>query len=139
MVAAELAMRLENLKRQMGFDTEDKLDRMLSYSGKTRESLIQEWKPSAERSITTRLAIEKLLEEGKYECSDADLEAEYARQAAESSLSIDEVKAEYEKRGSMDYLRERIKEDKLMADIRAAAKITNGAKVAYVDLLKDSE
>jgi trigger factor len=139
MVAAELAMRLENLKRQMGFDTEDKLDRMLSYSGKTRESLIQEWKPSAERSITTRLAIEKLLEEGKYECSDADLEAEYARQAAESSLSIDEVKAEYEKRGSMDYLRERIKEDKLMADILAAAKITNGAKVAYVDLLKDSE
>jgi trigger factor len=139
MVAAELAMRLENLKRQMGFDTDDKLDRMLSYSGKTKASLIHEWKPSAEKSITTRLAIEKLLEEGKYECTDADLEAEYARQAAESSLSIDEVKAEYEKRGSMDYLRDRIKEDKLMADILAAAKVTMGAKLTYVDLLKDSE
>ena len=112
---------------------------MLSYSGKTRESLIEDWKPSAEKSITTRLAIEKRLEDGKYECSDADLEAEYARQAAESTLSVDEIKAEYEKRGSLDYLRDRIKEDKLMADILAAATIKTGAKMAYVDLFKDSE
>ena len=139
MVAAELAMRFENLKRQMGIDTEDKLDRILSYSGKTRDGLIEEWKPSAEKSITTRLAIEKLVEEGKYECTEAELEAEFARQAGESSLSVDEVKAEYEKRGSMDYLRDRIKEDKLMADILAAAKIKKGPKSAFVDLLKDSE
>jgi trigger factor len=139
MIAAELAMRLENLKRQMGIDTEDKLDRILSYSGKTRSSLIEEWKPSAEKSITTRLAIEKLVEEGKYECSEADLEAEFARQAAESSLSVDEVKAEYEKRGSMDYLRDRIKEDKLMAALLASASVKKGAKVSFVDLLKDSE
>jgi len=65
MVAAELAMRLQNLKRQMGIDTEDQLDRILSYSGKTRSSLVDEWKPNAEKSITTRLAIEKLVEEGK--------------------------------------------------------------------------
>jgi trigger factor len=139
MVAAELAMRLENLKRQMGVDTEEKLDRILSYSGKTRASLVDEWKPSAERSITTRLAIEKLVQEGKYECSESDLAAEYSRQAAESSLSIDEVKAEYEKRGSLDYLRDRIKEDKLMADLLAAARVKTGPNMAFVDLLKDSE
>jgi trigger factor len=139
MIAAELAMRLENLKRQMGVDTDDKLDRILSYSGKTRASLVEDWKPSAERSITTRLAIEKLVEDGKYECADTELEAEFARQAAESSLSIEEVKAEYEKRGSLDYLRERIKEDKLMADLLAAADVKKGPKLAFVDLLKDSE
>jgi len=49
------------------------------------------------------------------------------------------VKAEYEKRGSMDYLRDRIKEDKLMAEILAAAKVKKGARLAFVDLLKDSE
>ncbi len=139
MVAAELAMRLENLKRQMGIDTEDKLERILAYSGKTREALVEEWKPSAERAITTRLALERLAEDGKYECSEAELEAEFSRQAAESSLSVDEVKAEYEKRGSMDYLRDRIKEDKLMADLLAAAKLKKGDKVSFVDLLKDSE
>ena len=139
MVAAELAMRLENLKRQMGIDNEEKLERLLSYSGKTKAALIEEWKPSAEKAITTRLAIEKLVEEGKYECSEADLEAEFARQASEASLSVDEVKAEYEKRGSMDYLRDRIKEDKLMAALLAAATVKKGDKVSFVDLLKDSE
>jgi trigger factor len=139
MVAAELAMRLENLKRQTGVDTDERLDRILSYSGKTRASLLEEWKPSAEKAITTRLAIEKLLEEGKYECSDADVEAEFARQAAESGLSVDEIKAEYEKRGSMDYLRDRIKEDKLMADLLSAAKVKQGPKKSFMDLFKDSE
>jgi len=49
------------------------------------------------------------------------------------------VKAEYEKSGSLDYLRDRIKEDKLMADLSAAARIKTGPKMAFVDLLKDSE
>jgi len=139
MIAAELAMRMESLKRQMGIDDDEKLDRFLSYSGKTRANLVEEWKPSAEKSITTRLALEKLAEEGKYECADADIEAEFARQASETSLSVDEIKAEYEKRGSMEYLRDRIKEDKLMAAILAEAKVKKGKKISFVDMLKDSE
>jgi trigger factor len=139
MVAAELAMRLENLKRQMGADTDEKLDLFLSFSGKTRVSIIEEWKPSAVKAITTRLTLEKLTEDGKYVCTEADLETEFVRQATESSLSVDEVKAEYEKHGSMDYLRDRIKEDKFMADLLASAKVVKGDKIAFVDLLKDSE
>jgi trigger factor len=139
MVDAELGMRLENLKRQMGIDADDKLDRLLSFSGKTRSSLAEEWRPSAEKAIATRLVLEKLVEEGKYECSDADLETEYARQAAEAALSIDEVKAEYEKRGQLDYLRDRIKEDKLMLALLAAAEVREGAQLAFVDLFKDNE
>jgi trigger factor len=139
MVEAELGMRLENLKRQMGIDSDDKLDRILSFSGKTRASLVEEWKPSAEKAIATRLALEKLVEEGKYECSEAELEAELAKQAAEASMSLDEVKAEYEKRGSLEYLRDRIKEDKLMNAILAEAALAQGKKLSFMDLFKDNE
>jgi trigger factor len=139
MVAAELAMRMESLKRQMGIDDEGKLDRFLSYSGKTRSALIEEWKPSAEKAITTRLALEKLTEAGGYECTEADIEAEFARQASETSYSVDEIKAEYEKRGQMDYLHDRIKEDKLMAAMLAEAKVKKGTKISFVDMLKESE
>lgn len=139
MVDAELGMRLEGMKRQMGLDSDDKLDRILSFSGKTRASLVEEWRPSAEKAITTRLVLEKLTEEGKYECSDADLEAELSKQAGEASMSLDEVKAEYEKRGSLDYLRDRIKEDKLMNAILAEATVEKGKKQAFVDLFKDNE
>jgi len=139
MVNAELGMRWENLKQQMGLDSDEKLDRILSFSGKTRVDLINDWKPNAEKAIATRLILEKLTEEGKYECSDADLDAEWKRMSEESGLSIDEIKAEYEKRGSLEYLKDRVKEDKLLAEILAATKVKKGKKLAFVDLFADNE
>ena len=139
MVEAELAMRWENLKSQMGMDSDEKLDRILSYSGKTRADLLADWRPNAEKAIATRLVLEKLTEEGKYECADADLEGEWKRMSEESGLSIDEIKAEYEKRGSIEYLKDRVKEDKLLADILAATKIKKGKKLSFVDLFADNQ
>jgi len=139
MVDAELAMRLDSLKRQMKIDTDENLERFLSYSGKSRAELLEQWRPSAEKAITTRLVLEKLTEEGKYECGAEELEAEYERQAKENSLSAEEIKAEYERRGSVDYLKDRIKEDKLMDAIFAAATVKQGKKVSFMDLFKDNE
>jgi trigger factor len=139
MVETELAMRLEGMMRQMGLDSIDKLDRLLGYSGKTRADLFGEWRPNAEKSIATRFVLERLVEEGKYACSDAELEAELARIATESNMSVDEVKAEYEKRGNLEYLRDRIREDRLMADILAAATVKKGKKLAFVDLVSDNQ
>jgi trigger factor len=139
MIEAEIAMRMKSLMRQMGITEDEKFDRFLSYSGKTRADLASEWRDSALKSITTRLILEKLVEDGGYECSDADLEAEFSRQASETTLSVDEIKAEYEKRGTMDYLRERIKEDKLMAAILAEAKVKKGKKISFMDMFKESE
>ena len=139
MVEAELAMRLENLMRQTGMDSVDKLDRWLDYTGKTRAALIEDWRPNAEKSIATRLVLEKLTTEGKYECSDADLDAELERIAAESNMSSAEVRAEYEKHGNLEYLRERIKEDRLMAEILASAKVAKGPKLSFVDAVADNQ
>lgn len=139
MVEAELAIRLENMMRQMGMDNIDKLERALAYSGKTRVGLLDEWRPNAEKAIATRLVLEKAVEAGAYACTDEELEAELTRISTEANMSIDEVRAEYEKRGNLDYLRERIKEDKLLADIATAAKVKQGKRLAFVDLFADNE
>jgi trigger factor len=139
MIDTELAIRLESLKRQMNIDTDENLERFLSYSGKSRAELLEQWRPSAEKAIATRLVLEKLTEDGKFECGPEELEAEYARQAEENSLSVEEIKAEYEKRQSVDYLKDRIKEDKLMDAIFAEATVKKGKTIAYMDLLKNNE
>jgi len=139
MVEAELALRLENMMRQMGMDSMDKLDRMLAYSEKTRSDLLGEWRPGAEKSIATRLVLEKLASDGDYRCTDEDLEAELGRIAGESDMSVSEVRAEYEKHGNLEYLRDRIKEDRLMADILSAAKIGKGPKLSFVDAFADNQ
>jgi len=139
MIAAELEMRLRNLMQRMGIENEEKLTQIVSMSGRSIDQLREEWRPEAEKAIKTRLVMDKLVEEGKYEASDDDIAAEYAKMASDSSLSAEEVKAEYERRGMIDYLKDRIKEDKLLADLEKKVKTKKGKKVAFVDLFKENE
>lgn len=139
MLEAELEMRKRNLMKRMGIEGEDKLESIVSMSGKTMQGLYDEWKPDAERAIKTRLILDKLVADAKLEAGDEELEAEYAKMAAESSMSAEEVKAEYVRRGMVDYLRDRVKEDKLIASLAGKVKIKKGKKVAFVDLFKENE
>lgn len=139
MVAAEVGMRWRDLMRQMGIEDESRMDRIVEQSGRDKASLFAEWRPSAEKALKTRLVLEKLVADGKYETSDEDLEAEYAKMAGDGALSVEEVKAEYSKRGMVDYLKDRVREDKLMNDIIAAGKLKKGKKKAFVDLFEANE
>ncbi|HPG87896.1 MAG TPA: trigger factor, partial [Spirochaetales bacterium] len=129
MVAAELEMRLRNLMQRMGIDSEERLAQIVSMSGRSVDQLREEWRPEAEKAIKTRLVLDKLTEEGKYAASDDDVAAEYAKMAADSNLSVDEVKAEYERRGMVEYLVDRIKEDRLIADLEKKMKVKKGKKI----------
>ncbi len=139
MIEAELEMRRRNLMQQMGISDMDKLNRLLSMSGKTVEDLYKDWRPVSERSIKVRLVIDKLVKDGGYEATDADMDAEYAKMASESSMSVEEIKAEYKRREMVEYLRDRIKEDKLIEALIADAKVKKGKKVAFVDMMKENE
>jgi len=139
MINAELDMRIRNLMQRMGIEDEAKLRQIISMSGRSTDQLRDEWRPEAERAIKTRLVMDKLVADGGYSASDEDKSAEYAKMAAESSMSPEEVKAEYERRGMVDYLADRIKEDRLLLDLEKKVKTKKGKKVAFVDLFKENE
>jgi trigger factor len=115
------------------------MERIAAYSGKTREALREDWKPAVEKAIRGRLLLDKLLEAGSFIASDEDLAAEYARQAGEASLSVEEVKAEYEKRESVEYLKDQIKERKFFDSVLASATAASGEPVAFVDFMRRNE
>lgn len=139
MINAELAMRWESLKREMGIESDEQMERIAAYSGKTREQLLGDWKPAVEKAIKGRLVMDKLLEAGSFDVSDEDLTAEYSRQAEGTALSAEEVKAEYEKNQSVEYLRERIKENKFIDSVLATASVKEGESVAFVDFVARNE
>jgi len=139
MVGAELSMRWESLKREMGIESDEQMERIAAYSGKTREQMLEEWKPAVVKAIKGRLVMDKLLEAGSFEVSDVDLAAEYARQAEGTALSAEEVKAEYEKNQSVEYLKERIKENKFIDSILATASVKEGDSIAFVDFVARNE
>jgi trigger factor len=139
MVGAELSMRWESLKREMGIESDEQMERIAAYSGKTREQLLQDWRPAVEKAIKGRLVMDKLLEAGSFDVTEEELAAEYGRQAKDSALSVEEVKAEYEKNQSVDYLKERIKEGKFIDSVLATASIKEGESAAFVDFVARNE
>jgi len=139
MSAAELSMRWDSLKREMGIDTDEKMERIAEYSGKSRAQLYEDWKPLVQKAISGRLVLDKLIEAGSFVATDADLEAEYAKQAEGTSMSAEEVKAEYEKRQSIEYLKEHICENKFFDSVLASAVIKEGEAVSFVDFMGRNE
>ena len=139
MVDTEIQMRWRSFVQQTTGGDEVQMGKLLAMTGRTPQAIVEEWRPSAEQAIKTRLVLEKLVEEGKHEASDEDMENEYKKMADESSLSVDEIKAEYKKQNALEYLKDRIREDKLMAAILAEANIKKGKKTSFMDLFKESE
>jgi trigger factor len=139
MVSAEQAMRWDSLKRDMGVESDDQMERIAEYSGKSRQALYEDWKPSIEHALAARLVLDKLIESGSYVATDEDMTAEYQKQAEEMGISADEVKAEYEKQGSVDYLKDQIKERKFFDSVFANVLVKEGEPKTFLDFMNQNE
>jgi len=139
MIAAELAMRWDALKRDMGIDSDEKMEKIAAYSGKTRESLYQDWRPAVEKAIAGRLLVDALIEKSGFTVSDEDVQAEYARIAEGTALSPEEVKAEYEKQNYVEHLKNEILERKFFDSVLANTAIKDGEAVSFVDFMSKNQ
>lgn len=80
----EMDMRL----RQQGMD----FDTYMKYTGMNAESVLQMYKPEAERRVKMRLALEKIAELENIEPSEEEIQAEYDRMAEAYQMEADKVK-----------------------------------------------
>ena len=80
----EMDMRL----RQQGMD----FDTYMKYTGMNADSVLEMYKPEAERRVKMRLALEKIAELEKIEPTEEDIEAEYNRMAESYKMEADKVK-----------------------------------------------
>jgi len=139
MITAELAMRWESLKQQTGVDSDEHLEMLLAMSGKTREMIFQEWEPLAEKALATNILLDKLIEAGSYSSSDEEVDAEIAKEAIHSTMSPAEIKAEYEKHGTIKYIKEDIAMRKFFDNILSSATIKESAPMSYLDFMKGND
>lgn len=80
----EMDMRL----RQQGMD----MNTYLRYTGMEADSVLEMYKPEAERRVKMRLALEKIAKLESIEPSEDDIKAEYDRMAEAYSMEADKVK-----------------------------------------------
>jgi trigger factor len=134
MVRAELDSSWRNFLAQSRMP-EEQLLQILSAQGRTRDEIIAEWRPEAEKSIRTQLVMGKLIEAENIEVSDEDLEKELAEQAERSEMTLEQTR-EYVKANNMEeYLRSDLRNRKLFDALLGLSEIKKGKKESYVDVM----
>ncbi|MDR1863241.1 MAG: trigger factor [Treponema sp.] len=136
MLRLELDSRWRNLARRFNTDSEG-LYKIMGKNGKGAQSVIDGWKPDANRALHSRVIVETLIEELKLEASDQELDREIESQAALGSAG--EVEKYYEQEEAREYLREDIKERKFFDRLLSENTIKPGNKEKYLDLISNNE
>ncbi len=117
--------------------TPEQLEQMFGHEGKHK--MQDQWRPQAIDGLRKRLVMEKILEAEKIECTPEELEAEVAKQAEASKISLDEAKEYFEKNGFLHYLEHDVRDRKLVDFLLAQSKIKKGKKLSYLDLMEQKE
>jgi trigger factor len=135
MIKAEVEGRWRRLARYYNTNAET-LMQMMS-SGEEHEEMEKVWRETAQKALHSRLIIETLLEEQKIEITDADVEKEIERIAAENDTEVSEVKKHYDD-NALTYLKEEIKEQRLIDIMFAENTLKPGKKEKYLDFMSDN-
>jgi trigger factor len=138
MVMAELESRWQMLAQRFRTDMAQ-LERLIVSSGQTKEAMLNEWRPEAEKMLKSRVLVEILLKDREIAVTPEDVEAEYAKMAEGAGISVDEVKKHYADPRRKEYLIDDIKEQRLYGQLLEKCTLTKGAKTAFADLFKNEQ
>ena len=136
MLRMELDARWRNLARRFNTDS-DGLYKMMGNSTESAESLIESWKPEAQRALHSRLIVETLIEELKLEATDGEVEGEIERIAVDSGSEAEEVRKYYAEEMMREYLKEDIKERKFFDILQEKNVVKAGEKTSYMELVSN--
>jgi trigger factor len=137
MTRLELDSRWRNLARRFNTDAEG-LYKIMGNNPHGAQSIIEGWKPDANKALHSRLIVETLIEDLKLEASDEEVAKEIETQAAASGAA-EEVKKYYEQEQMKEYLKEDIKERKFFDRLLTENSIKPGKKEKYLDLISNNE
>lgn len=127
-------------------EVEGRMRRIAHYYGTNAENLMQimdegklnEIREASQKALHSRLIIETLIEEHKIDVSDEDVEKEIEQIASTNNAGLEDVKKYYEGEQALAYLKEDIKERKIVDIMLAANNLTPGKKENYLVFMSDN-
>ncbi|MCR5436484.1 MAG: trigger factor [Treponema sp.] len=133
MLDAELAGRW-NMMAQQFQTSPEQLEKMITASGQSKETMLKEWTGDSEKMLKSRIIVDSLIKERNISVTPEEIEAEYTKIAEEGGITVEEVKKHYEDPRSKEYLIEDAKENKLYDQLYKEVKVSKGDKVSFKDL-----
>jgi trigger factor len=135
MVESELHMRWHNLLNQ--YKTNEKImAQELERQGKTKEAILEEWKPKVEEGICSALVVEKMIDQENIEVTNEELNSELENLAQYQNTTLDVIKNYYEKNNLLGNVETMLARKKLFDLLISKAEIKKGKKIKYMDLMQ---
>ena len=134
MIKAELENNWRNFMMQSRMP-EEQLLQILGAQDRTKDQIMDEWRPEALKSLHTQLVMGKLMDAENIEVSDEDLEKELAEQAERASMTLEQTKEYMQNNNMEEYLRSDIRNRKLFDALLAASTVKKGKKESFVDVM----
>ena len=138
MINLQLASNWQTLVSQLRGD-ERSADRYLESMGRTRRTMLEQWKPDAERRLKSSLIVVTVMDKEKVETTDDDVAARVKEIAERRGSSEQEVRDRVEQEGAMDELKSQIRERKLEDYLLSVATVKPGKKMGFLDLVQGNE
>ena len=133
MLAAELDGRW-NMMAQQFQTTPEQLEKMITASGQTKETMLKEWTGDSEKMLKSRIIVDALIREKNISVTPEEIEAQYAKIAEEGGMTVEEVKKHYEDPRAKEYIIDDVKENKLYDELYKQVKVSKGDKINFKDL-----
>ena len=137
MLKAEMDNSWQNFMVQSRMD-ETQLLQILEMQGKTKELLLEEWRPNTTKSLKVQLLIAKLIKDEKIEASKEEVEEEIKKQALDSGQKYEEFKEIIEKNNYTSHIENDVKNKKFIDFLISKNTVTKGKKVDFLDLLENN-
>ena len=135
MLQAELDGRWRMMAQQFQ-TTPEQLEKMVTASGQTKETMLEQWTGDSEKMLKSRIIVDSLIREKNISVTPEEIEEQYAKIAEEGGISVDEVKKHYSDPRTKEYLIDDTKENKLYDEIYKTIKVSKGDKVNFEELFQ---
>ena len=137
MLKAEMDNSWQNFLIQSRMD-EKQILQILEMQGKTKDLLLEEWRPNSIKSLKVQLLMAKLIEDEKIEASEKEVEEEIKIQAEGSGQKYEEFKELIERNHYISHIESDVKNRKLLDFLVKNNTITKGKKVDFLDLMDNN-
>ena len=134
MVQQEMEMRWRTMLYRFGAN-EQMLLKELENQEKTRDSLLNEWRPQIEEGLKSQIVVEELKKLENITVSPEEIDAEIQKMADAKDISLEEMKKNLQANRMIESVNINIHDQKLFTHLLKSTKIKKGKKIKYQDYM----
>ena len=136
MVELELNTQWRSFLGQYKVDEKKLLEELKEKDNRTKEDMLEQWRPSAERKLKLLLAVHKMIEKEKIKTGKEEIKKEIKKIADSRSITIKQAEEELKKGNYLEYMEEDLKKEKLYDLLLEKGKAKPGESINFLDLLE---